>query len=98
MFGWSVTYWSEKETDTYSIGSFFGVLWYERLRILQLKLRRARLAQKVAWHDLTSHAVDLMIISEPNVKIYSREGRSSDKKNYIAIRMGIRTLEVVELK
>lgn len=50
------------------------------IRVLQLNLERARAAHDIAWNDSIAHAVDLMIVSEPNEKICSTEGWSMDKK------------------
>ncbi|XP_044754968.1 uncharacterized protein LOC123313923 [Coccinella septempunctata] len=64
----------------------------------QLNLGRAKLAHDVGWHDSVSQGVDLMVVSEPNVKICSKEGWILDKKKDVAVRVCNRNLEVAEVK
>lgn len=68
------------------------------LRIIQLNLGRAKLAHDVAWHDSISQEADVMIVSEPNVRICSRDGWSLDRKKDVAVRICNRNLEVEEIK
>lgn len=67
------------------------------LRIAQLNLGRARAAHDAAFADAQKNKVDMMMISEPNVKVATGKKWIIDKKGDVAIAFLNKNLEIDEI-